>query len=129
MIIVVTGARDHKSPETVFRALDRLHQKTPITLLFSGACTNKSGEMCGADWFAIQWAAKNQIEFRGMPARWKLDGYPQAGPIRNERMIRAGKAVNCLTLVHFAGGRGTSNCKATAERYWYELVDGEELGK
>lgn len=67
--------------------------------------------MCGADWLAICWAIENEVDFNGRPARWKKDGYPQAGPMRNSRMVYEEKPD---VVVRAPGHSGTADCAGKA---------------
>lgn len=49
MKILVCGGRNFRSPAQVFKALDDLHAKMPITELMQGGAT-------GVDQFAKEWA-------------------------------------------------------------------------
>lgn len=82
----MTGGRDNPDRAATFSALDRIHAKTPITMVIHGACMKRGSiELCGADRWAEEWARTREIEYRGMPARWRLEGRG-AGPRRNGRM-------------------------------------------
>lgn len=117
MIVLVTGGRDFEDGACVYRTLDKLHTGlshvyaitpfTHITKIRTGACVNLKGELCGADKWALFWALANEVDFDGRPARWSEDGYPQAGPMRNERM--ALEVPTPTIVLAFPGGRGTES--------------------
>jgi hypothetical protein len=57
MKLIVTGGRDYRDRAAAFRTLDKIHAKTPITLVVHGACMKKGTiELCGADRWAEEWA-------------------------------------------------------------------------
>jgi hypothetical protein len=98
MRVLVCGGRNFRSPAQVFRALDDLHAKQPITELMQGGAT-------GADQFAKEWAAtKPEIRRYVCNADWEKHGRA-AGPIRNARMLEWKPDL----VVAFEGGAGTAN--------------------
>jgi predicted Rossmann-fold nucleotide-binding protein len=104
MKVIVCGGRNFRSPAQVFRALDRLHQETPITELMQGGAT-------GADQFAMEWAAtKPEIKRYVCHADWETHGRA-AGPIRNEKMLTWKPDL----VVAFPGGVGTADMVRRAE--------------
>lgn len=123
MIVAITGSREDSDAlkRCVFRTLDAVHAETPITLVLSGACVNKkTGEMSGADRYAIEWALANEIDFNGRPARWVKDGHPMAGPIRNRRVLdelaqQGNFRGERKRVVAAPGGRGTANMVMQAQ--------------
>lgn len=129
MILVVTGGRDFADRVLVFRVLDRFAATVqPITKIVTGACVTSCAygkDLAGVDRFALEWAWNREIDFDGRPARWAADGYPQAGPVRNERMLR--EVVNgglCRpSLLVFPGGRGTANCQKTGQHLGFVVYD------
>ena len=75
MKLIVTGGRDYRDRAAAFRTLDKIHAKTPITLVVHGACMKKGTiELCGADRWAEEWARERQVPYLGMPARWTAKG-------------------------------------------------------
>jgi hypothetical protein len=83
----------------VFRALDRVHEKRPITTLVHGACR------AGADDFAQQWAMSRGVYYSAHRADWRAFG-SAAGPRRNAHMLQA-EAPDLVMA--FPGGRGTAD--------------------
>lgn len=88
----------------LFRALDRLHARLPITALIHGAAA-------GADMHAGAWAKRRGVPVESYPADWTAYGRA-AGPIRNRQMLAQGKP---HLVVAFPGGNGTENMKALAQ--------------
>ena len=112
LVVLVTGGRDYADKQRVFLELDKLdREQGPIAWIVCGACNDpdpeRDGEMRGADRWAIEWAVSRQVDFVGRPARWRVDGYPQAGPMRNARMLAQHRP---NVVMAFGGGRGTDNC-------------------
>lgn len=82
----------------LYRALDRLHQERPISIVIHG-------DADGADRLSGRWAESRGIPVRAFPADW--DTYRRAaGPIRNKQMLDEGVP---NLVVAFPGGRGTAN--------------------
>jgi hypothetical protein len=122
-IVAVTGGRTYAREDLVFRAFNYFHSRRPISLIVSGACVDEhTGAMSGADWLAIKWALAAQVDFNGRPARWRADGYPQGGPIRNGRMLRT---EHPEYLIAFPGGRGTFDCTKQAVGLGVIVLPGE----
>lgn len=117
--MLVCGGRDYRDRAFVFRALDRAHAKRPITLVIHGACKDKrTGELCGADRWAQEWAVDREIPYLGVPARWTSEGNA-AGPKRNARMLEVYRPEG---VTAFPGGAGTadmtSQAKAAGLQVW-----------
>lgn len=111
LVVLVTGGRDYDDRGAIFRTLSEIHARTPIGLIISGACVDRNtGEMCGADGIAIHWALQNEVDFNGRPDRWMLDGYPQAGPMRNSRQLAEHRPILDLA-VEAPGGSGTGDMR------------------
>lgn len=107
MRVAVSGGRDYNEQLVVWTTLDAVHTKHGITLLIHGAC-----HVGGADILAEDWAKSRQVDYLGVPAKWKRDG-KSAGPIRNTYML---KTFQPELLVRFPGGLGTAHCQSEAER-------------
>ena len=113
MRVIVCGGRDFGSPAQVWRALDALHLKMPITELMQGGAT-------GADQFAREWAAtKPGIKRYVCKAEWDAHGRA-AGPMRNQRMIEWKPEV----VMAFPGGRGTADMVRRADSAGITVLDG-----
>lgn len=107
MRVLVTGGRDLWDDALVWGALSRFHRRLPISTLIHGAC-----HLGGADELADGWAKANGVEREIYPVDHNVDGpWPQAGPNRNERMIRTSEPD---IVIAFPGGKGTLDCKARA---------------
>lgn len=116
MILCVTGSR-HPDPSQralVWRELDELHARNPITLLVHGAAT-------GRDMDAAEWAESRGVPHTGRKyaANWQLNG-KAAGPIRNNWMLMDAKPD---LLVAFAGGTGTADCVRKARAKGIRVVE------
>lgn len=128
MIVVVTGGRNYQDRDAVFRALE----EAAPALLFHGACCEKgkSQNLTGADRWADEWAKMKQIPHFVFPAEWDRHGN-SAGPRRNRQMLAGAMALvnnpgftaSIVKLLAFPGGRGTANCKKTAESLGIEVKD------
>jgi len=120
--VLVCGGRDYADRRLLFATLDSIHERTPISLIISGACSDPDhdGDMRGADWIGIQWAVSRQVDFAGCPARWRVDGYPQAGPKRNQRMLDDHSPD---IVVAASGGSGTSDMVRRARKAGVEVVE------
>ena len=98
MTIIVCGGRDYMDADQVFKSLDRLHAICPIDLVLHGAQT-------GADTHGENWAKAREINYFGLPAKWKKYGL-SAGPRRNAELLT-------LPGIHFTiafpGGTGTAD--------------------
>lgn len=105
MIILVCGGRDYQNSPNVFKQLDTIHAKTSITCIIHGCAR-------GADTFAEDWAKSRQVDYRGFPARWTVDGKRKAGPLRNQRMLDNN---DVDLVVAFPGDTGTSHMVACAK--------------
>lgn len=104
-VVLVCGGRYFSDVARVFAVLSELHSKVSIARIVHGA-------MSGADLLAERWARVHEIDYAGYPAKWKALG-PQAGPIRNGRMLAAEVP---HYVVGFPGGRGTADCVGRARK-------------
>lgn len=111
MKVLVCGGRDFNNYDVVSKALYRIHEGTPITLLIEGGAH-------GADHCAYLWARTAQVQCEKFPADWRSHG-KAAGPIRNQRMIDEAKPD---LVVAFPGGRGTADMVRRAETAGVEVL-------
>lgn len=123
MIIGITGGRDYPRVDRVFAALDSINARERITWVVTGACRDQDGEFRGADKWAMRWAARREVNFKGYPAQFLTYG-AAGGPIRNEVWLRAESP---RYLLWFPGGRGTEGCKTLAMRMGIPLIEGEAV--
>lgn len=111
-VILVTGTRRRLAANGIAVVVDVLAQAVaatnhPQVLFVHGACPTGVDAIVEATFYPAT------LPF---PARWKEDGYPQAGPIRNEVMVKLVRAMadygNPVTVVGFPsrGSRGARNC-------------------
>lgn len=103
MRIVVCGGRDYDNREAVFRALDTLHARSPVSLVIQGGTP-------GGDRLGGEWAAERGIAVEVVRADWSQHG-AAAGPIRNQKMAD----MKPDGVVAFPGGRGTADMCRRAE--------------
>lgn len=99
-IIIVTGERDWKDRETVYRVLDEELQDwmvhAPIGLTAGTKHLSlfilRHGVAEGADWIANDWARERGVTVERFPAQWKDPVTGQydssAGPRRNRDMAK-----------------------------------------
>lgn len=113
MIIVVTGGRNYKDKEQVFKALNHVHARRGISELYHGGSS-------GADKLAEEWALKNSVPVKCFPADRKKLG-KSAEPVRNIEMLRTAKQNGRAGVVAFPGGRGTQNAVASAKIFKIEV--------
>src|SRR5262245_17382259 len=88
--VLVTGGREYDNADALGAVLDPIYWEHPDMLLVSGGQRKWSPERrcyVGADHLAIEWALSREVDFNGRPARWELEGHPQAGPMRNTRQL------------------------------------------
>ena len=107
MRVCVTGGRDFKGRDALFRVLDAL----PVTVMIHGKCQR------GSDQFADDWATMNEIPVEAYAPVW-ANGR-QAGPLRNERMLRDGRP---QLVVGCRGGAGTDDCLRRARKMGIEIM-------
>lgn len=108
MKLLVCGGRDFRDEEFVWLCLDKVHAKTPISLIIEGGCRTDdkvTNLTYGADYFAHTWAIDRGITCVTVPAKWKKHGNA-AGPIRNGEMLKEWKPDG---VAAFPGGRGTAD--------------------
>lgn len=101
MKVLVCGGREYMDESFVYKTLDEIHKKTPITLIIEGGAR-------GADAYAYHWwecSNIDQVCLKTYPADWKKYGMG-AGPIRNKQMLDEGKPD---LVVAFPGGVGTAD--------------------
>ena len=95
--VLVCGGRHYRDFKFVFRTLNEQHRHYPIGCIIVGGCS-------GADQFAADWAHAGPIPCEKYMADWAIG--PEAGPIRNQRMLDEGKPD---LVIAFPGGRGTAD--------------------
>jgi hypothetical protein len=102
MVVCVTGGRDYKGRDFVYRTLDEIRKKDGLSRLVHGDAT-------GADALAKDWAALHGIPTTAWPIpkdEWKRLGFA-AGPARNRQMLRGSRPD---LVIAFPGGPGTRDC-------------------
>lgn len=111
--ILVTGSRDWRDRDTIWRALGDTVAPIDITretVLVSGACPR------GADALAEDWARKYGLTIERHPANWLVNGHVDrsAGFRRNAEMVALGADV-VLAFIR-DGSRGASHTARLAEQ-------------
>lgn len=121
MRVIVTGSRDHKNPDAVWKALDgifaELHPGELMVVVEGGAD--------GVDTFARNWT---RFAMNVRPSRVKLETHKadwsmgkQAGHWRNQHMVNL-DADLCLAFPWpGAGNRGTADCARRAREAGIEV--------
>lgn len=108
--VIVTGGRDWNEEARLRDTLDALTERDDV--IIHGACPT------GADAMAELWAKHRGMDIERFHANWRELG-KRAGPIRNEKMIRAGADL----VIAFEGGRGTEHCKMLAKKYDIPVIE------
>jgi len=103
MRAIVCGGREFYDAEFLYQELDRIHDKTPFSVIIEGGAN-------GADSLAREWAKSREVEFDEYPAKWKDYGH-RAGPIRNRQMLNE---AHPDVVIAFDGGNGTADMKKIA---------------
>ncbi len=111
MKVLVCGGRDYSDADKVYTYLSGL---PTIDLLIHGAAR-------GADLIAEDWAKTNQVNYVGIPAKWKR--YKNsAGPIRNKEMLNFKPDL----VIAFPGGKGTADMVSKADNAGISVVEVED---
>lgn len=120
--VIVTGSRVWMDEAAVRTALTSAWRNLgqPI-IVVHGACTDRNGQLRGADRWADEWATEHAfagITAERHPADWSQGR--SAGPSRNRRMVHAGAV---LALAFPLGeSRGTRGCVDLCERAGIPVV-------
>jgi hypothetical protein len=116
MIVLITGDRDYRNQREMWAVLDRVHAQQPFSYLVHG-------DQSGADQMSHRWAKKRGVPPVAMEALRDVEG-PDAGPIRNGRMLEFAKP---YLVIAFSGGRGTNNMIKQAVDKGIPVIDVEDL--
>ena len=111
MKVLVCGGRNYNDREHMFSILDRIHQRSGISVIIHGAAR-------GADSLAGQWAQARNIRCDTYPADWNRDG-KQAGFIRNRQMLNDSQPD---AVVAFPGTAGTAHMVRIAKQAGYKVL-------
>ena len=103
MRVLICGGRQFADAAFLWKTMDELHSRTPITEVIVGGAV-------GADTLGEDWAKDRRIPYRIFIADWATHGRA-AGPIRNKVMLDEG---NPDLVVAFPGNRGTANMLSQA---------------
>lgn len=109
----VSGGREFFDYSLTSFVLNRVAARLPVTTLIHGNAH-------GADTLGKQWAERNGLEVRSLPARWKRDGN-WAGPKRNTELLERLIDADVSVLVVFPGGDGT------ADMHWKSIEAGVNI--
>lgn len=123
MRVLVTGGRKYRNRDAVFRALDAIEAEKQVEIIVveGGQRGYEKGRpVCGADFFANQWAAERGRVCLTHYARWETEG-SAAGPIRNSQMLTLAKPHLCVA---FPGGPGTADMREKAETAGVDIIEG-----
>lgn len=114
LCILVCGGRHYDNAAHVFTVLDgyRRHAAHDALTIVQGAAT-------GADRLAREWCIQRKVPFHNFPANWQELGNA-AGPIRNARMLEAGKPD---LVIAFPGGKGTADMVTKARAAGVKVVE------
>jgi hypothetical protein len=112
MIVIVCGGRDYKDHKHLWKVLDNLRTKLPITRLIEGGAR-------GADSLAHAWRLDRGVPGKTYKARWETEGV-SAGPRRNRRML---EQENPDMVIAFPGGNGTADMKIQARRRGVKVLE------
>lgn len=104
LIVLVTGGRDYVDIEQAWSVLDGVHQRSGIARVIHGKAR-------GLDTICGRWAHARGVPEHACPANWDRHGLA-AGFRRNQAMLDLGPDI----LIAFAGGRGTADMVARAEK-------------
>lgn len=104
MKVLVCGGRDFHDRARLYRVLDKVHERYPITLVIQGGAL-------GADTLAGGWAWKEAIPCLVVPAKWARHG-KAAGAMRNQDML----AWEPDMVIAFPGGVGTDDMIRRAKK-------------
>lgn len=123
MIVIVTGGRNYKNKDLVYKTLDGLLEEFGHVILYHGAAS-------GADELASRWADDRDILQIKNYADWERHGRA-AGPIRNREMVEAAKGywnAPCM-MVAFPGGKGTADAIKVGKKHGLEvrIVEDEDI--
>lgn len=118
MRVLVTGSRHLTAADApqIRRALLHAVRHT------EGRHTLVHGDATGADTLAKLIAEDLGWETEPYPALWEEDGYPQAGPIRNQRMVDTG--VDVCVAFPAPDSRGTYDCMRRAKKALVPVIEG-----
>lgn len=115
MNVLVCGGRNYDDQVSIYKALDIIHNRHPITKVIHGAAK-------GADGLAAQWAADRNVPTVAVPAQWDRFG-KSAGMLRNQQMLDLDPDL----IISFPGGRGTHNMRKLAHEagisVWIPMVE------
>ena len=111
IILAVTGGRDYRDRDKVWRKLDKFWLKYRFHFLLHGGAR-------GVDTFADEWCDTKPVQSLCARAHWDRDG-KRAGPMRNGMMGR----LRPIRLVAFPGGTGTAHMRGVAERLGIKIIN------
>lgn len=111
MRVLVCGGRYFQDVPLLWRHLDQLHAKSPITCVIEGGSDAVAGDYYGADYWARMWAQARGVNSVTCWADWDQFGR-WTGPKRNKEMLeRYGPDL----VLAFEGGKGTADMVKQAQ--------------
>lgn len=122
MRVLVCGGRHLSNVGFIEHNLEEYHRIYTFSLVITGAQRewNRSlRQWIGADWLALEWAQRREINFVGIPAKWTLYAR-QAGPMRNSQMLLDWRPE---LVIAFPGGAGTADMVRKARAAEIEVVE------
>lgn len=119
MKVCVTGGRNYWGQIRVYEVLSEIHATHDgISVIVHGDCRDiLTGEPCGADRWANEWALDHRTQIAAYAANWKKLGR-SAGPLRNKFMLTMERPD---LVVAFPGGHGTASCVGIARGLGIEV--------
>jgi hypothetical protein len=112
MKVLICGGRDFVEQQKLNRVLNKIHAKTPITLVIHG-------DARGADRMGGSWAIVHHIDVQKFPADWDKFGRA-AGMARNVQMLNEGKPDLCIAC---PGGYGTEHMVSLCRAVGIPIVE------
>ena len=111
MKVLVCGGRAYTDASTIGTVLNDVHESRKIDILIEGGAS-------GADKRAREWARSNGIHVATVDALWGGPLGKNAGPARNEAMLRLIPDL----VVAFPGGTGTASMVRIASQAGVEVL-------
>lgn len=127
--ILVTGSRYWTDIPAVRNAIAKVITDQPYgthCIVVHGDCPTGADQIARDFLDELEAQRLDYVSQEAHPALWKTDGYPQAGPMRNQRMVDLGADV-CLAFP-LSDSRGTTDCMRRAKAAGIPVINcAEEL--
>lgn len=119
MRLIVCGSRNYTDGPQLFRTMDRVlaeFERGDVHALEPGRPLVVHGDARGADRLAGAWARRERLDVEPMPADWQRG--KQAGPQRNQAMLKPGAVLVCAFSISWPATTGTADMcrRASAAR-------------